>query len=116
MVASTMLQAILRPDPDDKWHARFNPGSGQPAARPSGWGAVIGVALALLLGATVLMATIAFSGQRYFEYQVEAARQSAMSTRWRAAWPPCRIIQLLRPTALSRCHDHSHPHPTPTRP
>jgi len=33
------------------------------------------VIVALLVGATVLMSTIAFSGQRYFEYQVEAARQ-----------------------------------------
>ena len=36
---------------------------------------MIGVILALLLGATVLMSTIAFSGQRYFEYQVEEARK-----------------------------------------
>ena len=42
---------------------------------PSGWAAVIGVVVALLLGATVLMATIAFGGQRYFEYQVEEARK-----------------------------------------
>jgi hypothetical protein len=39
------------------------------------WAAVIGVVIALLLGATVLMATIAFGGQRYFEYQVEEARK-----------------------------------------
>ncbi|TAK93735.1 MAG: hypothetical protein EPO09_11655 [Aquabacterium sp.] len=78
MVAYTMLQAILYGlTPDEKWHARFNP---QLAASPdmapsSGWPAVIGVALALMLGATVLMSTIAFSGQRYFEYQIEEARK-----------------------------------------
>lgn len=75
MVAYTMLLAIVYGlMADDKWHARFNPGwRGDPAAPASGWPAVIGVVLALLLGATVLMATIAFSGQRYFEYQVDEA-------------------------------------------
>jgi hypothetical protein len=75
MVAYTMLQAIFYGlMPDEKWHARFNPQlRGTTDAPSSGWGAVIGVVLALLLGATVLMATIAFSGQRYFEYQVDEA-------------------------------------------
>lgn len=78
MVAYTMLQAILYGlTPDEKWHARFNPQlAASPEAAPaSGWSAVIGVALALMLGATVLMSTIAFSGQRYFEYQIEEARK-----------------------------------------
>ncbi|MFT3858002.1 MAG: hypothetical protein QM742_11065 [Aquabacterium sp.] len=78
LVAGTMLQAIVYGlMPDEKWHARFNAsraasGESLPA---SGWGAVIGVALSLMVGATVLMSTIAFSGQRYFEYQVEEARK-----------------------------------------
>ena len=73
IVAFTMLHAIVYGlTPDDKWHARFNPTiHAADDAQPSGWAAVIGVILALMLGATVLMATIAFSGQRYFEYQVE---------------------------------------------
>jgi hypothetical protein len=33
------------------------------------------VILALLVGATVLMSTIAFSGQRFFEFQIEEARK-----------------------------------------
>lgn len=75
MVAYAMLQAIAYGlMADEKWHARFNPAlRGSPDAPSSGWAAVIGVVLALLLGATVLMATIAFSGQRYFEYQVDEA-------------------------------------------
>ncbi|RZL00477.1 MAG: hypothetical protein EOP36_15435 [Rubrivivax sp.] len=75
MVAYTMLQAIVYGlMADDKWHARFNPTlRGDPTAPASGWPTVIGVVVALLLGATVLMATIAFSGQRYFEYQVDEA-------------------------------------------
>jgi hypothetical protein len=77
-VAYTMLQAIAYGlTPDDKWHARFNPQlMASPGSAPaSGWAAVIGVALALMLGATVLISTIAFSGQRYFEYQIEEARK-----------------------------------------
>jgi hypothetical protein len=69
MLAGTMLTAIVYGlTPDEKWNARFNPR--QPAAR-SGWPAVIGVIGALMVGATVLIATIAFSGQRYFESQIE---------------------------------------------
>lgn len=54
--------------PDERWNARFNPHG--PADR-SGWLAVLGVIGALMVGATVLMATIAFSTQRFFEVQVE---------------------------------------------
>jgi len=73
MVAGSMLTAIVYGLMDDeKWDARFNP---QGPASNSGWAAVIGVILALLLGAGVLMATIAFSGQRFFEYQIEEGRK-----------------------------------------
>lgn len=73
MVAFTMLHAILYGlTPDEKWHARFNPNLGPQDTPPSsGWGAVVAIVLSLMIGATVLMATIAFSGQRYFEYQVQ---------------------------------------------
>ncbi len=53
--------------PDERWNARFN--ANHPAA-DSGWAAIIGVALCLLVGGTALMATVAFSAQRYFESQV----------------------------------------------
>ena len=76
MVASTMLQTIVYGlMPDERWHARYNAGLDASTAPKSGWAAIIGVILALLVGATVLMSTIAFSGQRYFEYQVEEARK-----------------------------------------
>ena len=52
--------------PDERWNARFN--AGQPASS-GGWGAVIGVVLCVFIGGTALMATIAFSAQRYFEAQ-----------------------------------------------
>ncbi len=59
--------------PDVKWNARFNPAGHQ---HRTGWATVIGVVAALFVGATVLMATIAFSAQRYFEYQAETAPQA----------------------------------------
>jgi len=74
MIASSMLTAIVYGlMNDEKWDAHFNPQG--PASPSSGWAAVIGVVLALMLGAGVLMATIAFSGQRFFEYQIEQARK-----------------------------------------
>ncbi|WP_428418024.1 hypothetical protein [Methylibium sp.] len=72
-LAASMLAAIVYGlTPDERWNARYNAGV---ASRPSGWLAVFGVVGALFVGATVLIATIAFSGQRYFESQVEAGRQ-----------------------------------------
>ena len=72
MLAGTMLSAIVYGlTPDEKWDAHHNPGV---EPHGTGWGAVIGVIVALLIGAGVLMATVAFSGQRYFEYQAEQAR------------------------------------------
>lgn len=65
MLAGTMLVAIVHGlAPDERWHERFN--AGQPM-RSSGWLAVLGVVLATMIGATVLLATIAFAGQRLAE-------------------------------------------------
>ena len=73
MVAQGALWAILYGlMPDERWNARFNP---QGPEHKTGWPTVFAVVLALMLGAAVLMATIAFSGQRYFEYQIDEARK-----------------------------------------
>ena len=56
----------------EKWNARYNPQA--PAEHPAGgtsWLTIGGVALALLLGTAILMSSIVFSFQRYFEYQIE---------------------------------------------
>jgi hypothetical protein len=75
MLAATMLTAIVYGlMPDEKWNARFNP-DGPP--HHMNWATVLGVAVALIVGGGVLMATIAFSAQRYFEYQ---ATQSQSKT------------------------------------
>lgn len=76
-LSAAMLSAIVYGlTADDKWDRRFNPG--QPA-RATGWGPVLGVIVALLLGATVLMGTVAFGGQRFFEWQLESQRERAAS-------------------------------------
>ena len=53
--------------PDEQWNARYNPSG---PLHQTDWTTVLGVAVALFVGSGVLMATIAFSAQRYFEYQV----------------------------------------------
>jgi len=60
----------------EKWNARFNPSasSDAPSGR-TGWLTIGAIASALLIGTAVLMSSIAFSFQRYFEYQVEEARK-----------------------------------------
>lgn len=72
MVAAGMLSAILCGlTADERWNARYNAGR---VPRASGWGAVIGVVLALMIGAGVLMATIAFTSQHVFEAMMTGAR------------------------------------------
>ncbi len=73
-VAACALNAIVYGLMEtEKWNQLFNPNASSEAeAGKTGWWTILGLATALLLGATVLMSTIAFSFQRYFEYQMEA--------------------------------------------
>ena len=60
----------------EKWNARFNPtASADAAAGQTQWVTVGAVVLSLLIGATVLMSSIVFSFQHYFEFQIEEARK-----------------------------------------
>ena len=69
MIAQGMLHAIVYGlTPDERWDARHNPGQEGQTTR---WGPILAVILALLIGATVLMGTIAFGGQKFFEWQLE---------------------------------------------
>lgn len=71
MISIAMLTAIVYGlTPDDKWAARHNPGR---PPQPTGWTPVLGVIVALLLGASVLMGTVAFGIQHFFEWQLEDA-------------------------------------------
>ena len=59
----------------EQWNAQFNPTADENAAAgQTQWLTIGAVALSLLLGTTVLMSSIVFSFQRYFEYQIEEAR------------------------------------------
>lgn len=76
-LAVAMLSAIVYGlTPDERWNARFNPAG--PALRMN-WATVFGVVVALVLGAGVLMATLAFTAQRFFEYQAESAASRPLS-------------------------------------
>lgn len=84
IVAGMLAAIVYGLTSDERWHARFNASLQGPS---SGWGAVLGAMLALLVGGAVLMATIAFAGQRYFEYQVES-EAAAVSQPARSLVPP----------------------------
>jgi hypothetical protein len=69
MISQAMLAAIIIGlTPDERWQARFSP---EAPVRPSGWAAVIAVIAALMIGAGALMGTLAFGGQKFFEWQAE---------------------------------------------
>jgi hypothetical protein len=66
-IAATMLTAIVYGlTPEAKWRERFDP---QGNALSFAWLNVLGAVAALALGATALIASIAFMAQRFFEYQ-----------------------------------------------
>lgn len=76
ILAGTALTAICYALTDsEKWNARYNPTDLQAAAGHTSWLTIFVVVFALLFGAIALMSSIAFSFQRYFEYQVEEARK-----------------------------------------
>ena len=75
-VAGCALNAIIYGlKSPEQWNAQFNPeADDNAAAGQTQWLTIGAVALSLLLGTTVLMSSIVFSFQRYFEFQIEEAR------------------------------------------
>lgn len=70
---TAIVYGLMTPE---KWNARFNPGAtGDSRAGRTHWLTIGAIICSLLVGTTMLMASLAFSFQRYFEYQIEAARQ-----------------------------------------
>lgn len=68
-----IIYGLMTPE---KWNARFNPQAEADArSGNTNWFTIAAVVLALMVGTGVLMASIVFSFQRYFEYQVEEARK-----------------------------------------
>ena len=60
----------------EKWNARFNPALPEDAAPgATNWYTIFAIVLSLLVGTTVLMSSIVYSFQSYFEYQVEEGRK-----------------------------------------
>ena len=60
----------------EKWNARHNPGAPDDApAGLTGWPTVFAIVGALLIGTGVLMATLAYSFEHYFEYQIAEAQK-----------------------------------------
>jgi hypothetical protein len=79
MLSLAMLSAIVYGlTPDATWDARHNPGL---PSRHTAWGPVFGVVLALLAGGIVLMGTVAFGGQKFFEWQLEGTSAGQNSSR-----------------------------------
>ncbi|KTT27864.1 TM2 domain-containing protein [Pseudacidovorax intermedius] len=76
-IAGCALMAIIYGlTTPERWNARHNP-QVPPDALPgrTNWFTIGAVVLALLVGATVLMSSIVFSFQRYFEHQIEEGRR-----------------------------------------
>lgn len=74
-IAGCALNAIVTGlSTPEKWAEQFN-GKADDSAGKTNWFTIAAIALSLLIGTTVLMASIAFSFQRYFEYQIEEARK-----------------------------------------
>lgn len=76
-IAGCALQAILFAlKTPEAWNARYNPTAAPdaPAGRTQ-WITIGAIVVSLLVGTAVLMASLAFSFQRYFEYQIEEARK-----------------------------------------
>lgn len=76
-IAGCALTAIVYGLTDaPRWNARFN-GDAAPEA-PAGqtrWATIFAIVFSLLIGTTVLMASIVYSFEHYFRYQVEEGRK-----------------------------------------
>ncbi|MFA7666765.1 MAG: TM2 domain-containing protein [Burkholderiaceae bacterium] len=70
-VASMLEAIVIALTPDEKWDAKHNAASGRRSG--SGWGAVLVAMAALMLGALLLMSTLAIGLEAWFE-ALRAAR------------------------------------------
>ena len=70
---TAIVYGLMTPE---KWNARFNASAAADAAPGrTNWFTIGAVVLSLFFGSTILMASIVFSFQRYFEHQVEEGRK-----------------------------------------
>ena len=77
LFASTALTAIVYGlATPEKWNARFNPAQAPEApAGQTSWLTIGAVVLSLMVGATALMSSLAFSFEHFFVYQIDEARK-----------------------------------------
>lgn len=83
-IAACSLTAIVYGLMDtEKWNSRYNPTAGNldPATGQTNWLTVMGLATALFIGATTLMATIAFTFEHYFDYQTHHSTSAHRSRK-----------------------------------
>ena len=70
---TAIVYGLMTPE---KWNAKFNAKSaGNAPAGNTNWLTIGAVVVSLLVGSTVLMSSIAYSFQSYFQYQVDEARK-----------------------------------------
>ena len=70
---TAIVYGLMKPH---EWNAKFNPGAEPEAAQGrTGWATVWAIVLSLMVGASVLLASIAISFQGYFQQQVEEGRR-----------------------------------------
>jgi len=70
---TAIVYGLMTPE---KWNAKFNAqASATSAAGNTNWLTIGAVVVSLMVGATVLMSSIAYSFQSYFQYQVDEARK-----------------------------------------
>jgi TM2 domain len=73
MLSAAMLTAIVYAlTPDERWAEKHS----QPLVATT-WAPVFAAVLALFFGGAVLMGTIAYGGQKFFEWQLESAAADA---------------------------------------
>jgi hypothetical protein len=65
--AAALTAIVWALTPDEQWDRQHNGGV---QSRPGRWGAVLAAVAGLLLGGMVLMGTIAFAVQKFFEWQL----------------------------------------------
>jgi hypothetical protein len=74
--ASALVAIIYGLKTPEAWNQRFNPDLDPlSAGGQTHWGTIAAVVLSLMIGTGVLMASLAYSFQHFFEYQIEEAQK-----------------------------------------
>ncbi len=70
---TAIVYGLMAPE---KWNARHNPSLPEDALPGrTRWLTIFGIVASLLIGTTILMASLAYSFEHYFQYQIEEARK-----------------------------------------